>query len=58
MSRRSTFAKDAFPSREIFRDGDQPELILITCGGRYDPATHTYGSNVVVWTTLVSTRSG
>jgi hypothetical protein len=25
-----------------------PRLVLVTCGGRFDPATHTYADNVVV----------
>lgn len=56
VRKRSTFPKDAFPTKEIFRQAADPELTLITCGGRYDTSTHSYGSNVIVWTTLVTTH--
>lgn len=56
VSKRSTFPKDEFPTKEIFQQATDPELTLITCGGRYDTSTHTYGSNVIVWTKLVKTQ--
>ncbi|MGD9530149.1 MAG: class F sortase [Pseudonocardia sp.] len=34
---------------EIFAVGGPPRLVLITCGGRFDPVTRHYGDNVVVY---------
>lgn len=51
--RRATFAKDEFPTAEVYRPAAQPELVLITCGGAYDSDTHSYDSNVIVWAELV-----
>jgi hypothetical protein len=32
----------------LFQVGGAPRLVLVTCGGRYDPARHSYEDNVVV----------
>ncbi|MGE0299040.1 class F sortase [Pseudonocardia sp.] len=34
---------------EIFAVGGPPRLVLITCGGTFDPVTRHYGDNVVVY---------
>ncbi|GAA2093304.1 hypothetical protein GCM10009841_02930 [Microlunatus panaciterrae] len=53
VQRRSTFGKDVFPTREVYRPSAKPELVLITCGGRYDTRQHRYEANVIVWASLV-----
>jgi hypothetical protein len=57
VERRDTFAKDSFPTEEVYRDSSRPELVLITCGGEFDADRHYYDSNVIVWAELVSIRS-
>jgi len=48
------FAKDSFPTRQVYRQVDGAELRLITCGGVYDEASNRYLSNVIVWARMVS----
>lgn len=44
--------KDAFPTAAVYGDVGSSVLRLITCGGTYDPAAHSYESNVVVFADL------
>ena len=46
---RRSYAKTALPAAEIFAQDTRPRLVLITCGGRFDPATRHYADNVVVY---------
>ena len=39
---------DDAPLDEIYEQGPAEELTLITCGGAFDPSTHTYVSRLVV----------
>ncbi len=48
------FAKDAFPSREVYGGAGRPELRLITCGGDYSDRTG-YTGNVVIFAHLTGT---
>jgi sortase (surface protein transpeptidase) len=48
------YPKDRFPTAEIYGSVPRPELRLITCGGTFDWARHSYLSNVVVYATAVS----
>ena len=41
-------AAEGAPIDEIFGSSDHPELTLITCGGRYDPATREYLDRLIV----------
>jgi len=50
------YAKTQFPTATIYRYTHWPTLRLITCGGRFDPATHHYLSNVVVFASYVGAR--
>lgn len=43
------YAKDAFPTKEVYGPTPDAELRLITCGGVFDPARGSYLSNVVVY---------
>jgi sortase (surface protein transpeptidase) len=44
-----SYAKDRFPTQQVYGPAPDPELRLITCGGTFDPATGSYLSNVVVY---------
>jgi sortase (surface protein transpeptidase) len=46
------YAKKRFPTALVYGPSPDPELRLITCGGAFDYATHSYLSNVVVYATL------
>lgn len=56
VERIGRFAKDAFPTDEVYDGAKYPALRLITCGGEYDAVHHRYLDNVVVWARLTSTR--
>lgn len=45
----STFAKDEFPTAEVYASTDEPSLVLITCGGEYSQSEHYYDSNVIAF---------
>ena len=49
VSEVSTFAKDAFPTAEVYASTDEPSLVLITCGGEYSKSEHYYDSNVIAF---------
>ena len=40
--------KAQFPTAAVYAPTARPELRLITCGGRFDRAAHSYVDNVVV----------
>jgi hypothetical protein len=44
---RREFAKTALPADTFARTGP-PRLVLVTCGGRFDPGTRSYEDNIVV----------
>jgi sortase (surface protein transpeptidase) len=46
-------AKSGFPTEAVYGDTDQPELRLITCGGSFDQAAHSYRDNIIVYATLI-----
>ena len=47
------YLKDHFPTEDVYGPVPDAELRLITCGGAWDPATHHYLSNIVVYATEV-----
>ena len=49
-----TYPKDHFPTGTVYGPTPDAELRLITCCGTFDPATHHYLSNIVVYATEVS----
>jgi LPXTG-site transpeptidase (sortase) family protein len=49
-----TYLKDHFPTQTVYGPTPDAELRLITCGGTFDPATHHYLSNIVVYATEAS----
>lgn len=42
------YVKAELPVRDLFRMAGEHQLVLITCGGAFDPATRSYEENVVV----------
>lgn len=44
---REQLAKTALPAT-IFTTQGPPRLVLVTCGGRFDPVAHHYDDNVIV----------
>ena len=47
------YAKDHFPTQQVYGPAPDPELRLITCGGVFDAATGSYLGNVVVYATQI-----
>jgi hypothetical protein len=45
-------SKTAFPTGAVYGNTDGPELRLITCGGSFDPAAHSYRDNIVAYAVL------
>jgi sortase (surface protein transpeptidase) len=45
-------SKDSFPTDAVYGDTPTPELRLITCGGSFDHAAHSYRDNVIVYAML------
>jgi hypothetical protein len=46
---RRTYPKNELPTTDLFRADGPPRLVLVTCGGPFDAATHTYRDNIVVY---------
>jgi sortase (surface protein transpeptidase) len=44
--------KDEFPTQAVYGDTAGPELRLITCGGSFDRAAHSYRDNIIVYAVL------
>ncbi|MFC4063179.1 class F sortase [Planomonospora corallina] len=52
VDRREHVTKDAFPTARVYGHVDRPELRLITCGGVFDHAAHSYRGNTIVYAHL------
>ena len=52
VTAREHYAKARFPSAKVYGPTPVPELRLITCGGEFDAAKHSYRENVVVYAVL------
>lgn len=46
------YPKASFPTQEVYGPVAEPDLRLVTCGGRFDQATGHYLSNIVVYATI------
>jgi len=44
--------KARFPTQLVFKRTKRPTLRLVTCGGRFDPTTHHYVDNYIVFAHL------
>ena len=51
----AAYPKKEFPAREVYTSHGYSALQLVTCGGQFDTRTGSYLSNIVAYTTLVST---
>lgn len=49
VSKVDQVAKEVFPSDAVYGDTADPELRLITCGGSFDSAVHSYRDNIIVY---------
>jgi hypothetical protein len=47
-----SYAKDEFPTLEVYGNADTPQLRLITCGGDFDRSSGHYEDNTVVFLSL------
>lgn len=56
VTRVARFPKSRFPTQAVYGAIDHAGLRLITCGGTYDAARHTYLDNVVVFARLEAVR--
>ena len=54
VTRVEQYPKDSFPTAEVYGDVDTAQLRLITCGGDFDSAVHSYRDNVVVYAELAA----
>jgi Sortase domain len=50
------YPKARFPTQAVYGNLDHAGLRLITCGGLFDAARHSYESNIVVFASLVSSH--
>jgi sortase (surface protein transpeptidase) len=53
----ATYSKAQFPAAKVYASQGFAALQLVTCGGKFDKATGHYESNVVAYTTLLSTTA-
>ncbi|WP_019814494.1 class F sortase [Saccharomonospora saliphila] len=49
VTRSEQVPKDEFPTDAVYGNTEGPELRLITCGGVFDDAEHSYEDNVIVY---------
>jgi hypothetical protein len=52
VTRLDQVSKDAFPTQAVYGDTNAAELRLITCGGSFDKAKHSYRDNIIVYAAL------
>jgi len=57
VTRVARFSKSRFPTPAVYGPIDHAGLRLITCGGTYDAARHSYLDNVVVFARLEAVRT-
>jgi sortase (surface protein transpeptidase) len=50
------YSKAEFPTLSVYGNTDHAALRLMTCGGTFDSAQHSYESNIVVYADLVSSH--
>lgn len=52
------YAKDSFPTLTVYGNTTNPQLRLITCGGRFDHHSRHYLDDIVVFATSTGIHSG
>ncbi|HKS49700.1 MAG TPA: class F sortase [Amycolatopsis sp.] len=50
----SQVPKNQFPTEAVYGNTDTPQLRLITCGGDFDRAAHSYRDNIIVYAGLAA----
>ena len=53
---RTMYPKDALPNWRIFRQTGPESLVLITCGGSFNPSIRRYRDNIVVYAVPVGSE--
>jgi len=53
---RALYDKDSLPAERIWRTTGPEMLVLITCGGSFNPSIHRYRQNIVVYAVPVAQR--
>nr|BFE81464.1 hypothetical protein GCM10020093_040650 [Planobispora longispora] len=53
VDKRERVSKKDFPTARVYGDVDYPGLRLVTCGGVFDRAAHSYKGNTIVYAHLV-----
>jgi len=53
---RAMYPKDGLPDWRIFRQTGPESLVLITCGGSFNPNIHRYRDNIVVYAVPVGSE--
>lgn len=54
VTNRTEVAKNAFPTDAVYGPTSDPELRLVTCGGTFDPAAHSYEDSIIVYAKLAN----
>ena len=57
VDRVASYAKDQFPTLDVYGNTDDAELRLITCGGAFDSSARSYLNNIVVYASLVGSAA-
>ncbi|GGO87116.1 class F sortase [Wenjunlia tyrosinilytica] len=57
VDRTARYAKERFPTIEVYRNLDHAGLRLITCGGDFSAKAHHYADNIVVFAHLTGTKA-
>jgi sortase (surface protein transpeptidase) len=47
------YPKTSFPTQKVYGNTTDAELRLITCGGAFNPAAHSYDDNIVVYARML-----
>jgi sortase (surface protein transpeptidase) len=50
-------SKGSFPTDAVYGDTTDAEVRLVTCGGTFDKATHSYRNDIIVYAALVANPS-
>jgi hypothetical protein len=54
VDRVARYPKSRFPTGLVYGNTSDPQLRLITCGGRFDPSRRSYVDNIVVYASQVA----
>jgi hypothetical protein len=57
IDRVERYAKDDFPTQQVYGPTPTPQLRLITCGGAFDNTTRSYDDNVIAFAHLQQPRT-